>query len=176
MIAKSLFSAAGPVTAAALAALLLAGPAALAAGEDPSPAPKCPSGQIYDEDQQKCVEETSASPQALFDEAVRRARIEKDYQGALDLLWKLDQEDPRVLNYIGYATRKSGDILKGMMYYYKALEKDPDYVLAREYLGEGYVELGRLDLAREQLREIEARCGTDCEAYEDLAAAISAAG
>ena len=50
---------------------------------------------------------------------------------------------------------------------------DPDFVLAREYLGEGYVAAGKFDLAREQLREIGNRCGTNCEEYMELAEVIS---
>ena len=45
-------------------------------------------------------------------------------------------------------------------------------MLAREYLGEGYVKMGRMDLAREQLAEIGNRCGTACEEYLLLAQAI----
>jgi hypothetical protein len=52
---------------------------------------------------------------------------------------------------------------------------DPDFVLAREYLGEGYVAAGKLDLARDQLREIGNRCGTNCEEYIELAEVISGA-
>jgi hypothetical protein len=51
---------------------------------------------------------------------------------------------------------------------------DPDYTLVREYLGEAYVIQGKLDLAKQELAEIEKRCGTTCEPYEDLAEAISA--
>ncbi|HEX2151753.1 MAG TPA: hypothetical protein VHG31_07140 [Stellaceae bacterium] len=43
----------------------------------------------------------------------------------------------------------------------------------REYLGEAYVTKGDIERAREQLRAIEAICGTGCEEYEDLAKAIS---
>jgi hypothetical protein len=35
---------------------------------------------------------------------------------------------------------------------------------------------GKLDLAREQLSEIEKLCGTTCEPYGDLAEAIESAG
>ena len=50
-----------------------------------------------------------------------------------------------------------------------------DYVLAREYLGEGLVSAGRLDLARAELAEIAVRCGTTCEEYIDLKETIGAA-
>ena len=159
----------------ALGAFLFMSPAAVADGPPPTPAPKCPEGQVYDEGQKKCVEKQAASPESLFQHAVRLARTDEDYTGALAVLATLDQNDPRVLNYIGFATRKSGDILKGVMYYYKALEIDPDYMRAREYLGEGYLQLGRTDLAREQLGEIERRCGTSCEEYQMLLDAIKAA-
>ena len=159
----------------ALGAFLLATPVALAAGTEPVEAPKCPSGQIYDEGEKKCVEKSAASPESLYEEAVRLARVEEDFSAALEILRGLDQEDPKVLNYIGYSTRKSGDILMGMTYYYKALERNPDYVLARAYLGEGYLQLGRLDLAEQQLEEIASRCGASCSEYAELEAAIAKA-
>ena len=88
----------------------------------------------------------------------------------------VDQTDPNVLNYLGYSHRKMGRLAEGMAYYKKALAIDPDFVLAREYLGEGYLAAGKLRLAEEQLAEIAKRCGTDCKAYRQLAAAISGTG
>ena len=64
---------------------------------------------------------------------------------------------------------------EGIAFYQKAVALDPDYTLVREYLGEAYVTQGKLDLARTELAEIEKRCGTTCEPYEDLAEAIEAA-
>lgn len=43
----------------------------------------------------------------------------------------------------------------------------------REYLGEAWMIKGRPDLAREQLKTIAGICGTDCEEYRDLQAAIN---
>ena len=51
----------------------------------------------------------------------------------------------------------------------KALAIDPNYVLVREYLGEGYIAAGKIGLAKAQLTEIASRCGTTCEEYQDLA-------
>ena len=85
----------------------------------------------------------------------------------------VDQSNPKVLNYLGYSHRKMGRLAEGVAYYKKALAIDPDYVLAREYLGEGYVASGQLGLARRELTEIENRCGTGCSAYRRLAAVIS---
>jgi tetratricopeptide (TPR) repeat protein len=80
-----------------------------------------------------------------------------------------NKNDPRVLNYIGYSHRKSGRLDEAFGYYNKALQIDPNFVLAREYLGEGYVAAGRVDLAKLQLTEIANRCGTTCEEYQELA-------
>ncbi len=49
-------------------------------------------------------------------------------------------------------------------------------MLAREYLGEGYVKAGRIDLARLELAAIKKLCGTACEEYIDLAAVIESSG
>jgi len=95
------------------------------------------------------------------------------YQRALDILLAADQNDPRVLNYIGYSYRKLGRLGTGISYYGRALEIDPDFVLARNYLGEGFVSIGRIDKAEEQLAEIGLRCGTDCTEYTQLAQVIT---
>jgi tetratricopeptide (TPR) repeat protein len=79
------------------------------------------------------------------------------------------------LNYRGYATRKLGRVEEGVAFYKQSVAIDPDYTLVREYLGEAYVLQGRLDLAKDELAQIEKRCGTTCEPYEDLAEAIAAA-
>jgi tetratricopeptide (TPR) repeat protein len=80
-----------------------------------------------------------------------------------------------VLNGLGYTNRKLGHFPEGIAYYKKALEVDPNYAEAREYLGEGYVTIGKLDLAKEQLAEIRRICGTSCEEYADLNEAIEKA-
>jgi tetratricopeptide (TPR) repeat protein len=78
-----------------------------------------------------------------------------------------------VLTMIGYSERKSGNYDVGVDYYYKALAIDPENVNTREYLGEAYVEKGKINRARAELAKIEAVCGTTCEQYEDLAKAIA---
>jgi tetratricopeptide (TPR) repeat protein len=98
------------------------------------------------------------------------------YDWALDVLALVqNKDDPRVLNYIGYSHRKSGRIDTGISFYARALELNPNFVLAREYLGEGYVAAGRIDLAQVQLKEIGARCGVQCTEYTDLAKVIETA-
>ena len=144
-----------------------------AAGDDPS----CPVGQTWSSSQGKCVKSSGfLDDEGLFDEGARLA-LQGQYEEAIEVLKASNnQNDPRVLNYLGYSYRKLGHLDKGIRYYAKALAIDPDYVRAREYLGEGYVSAGRIDKAREQLAEIEMRCGAGCEEYQQLAQVITAAG
>ena len=87
---------------------------------------------------------------------------------ALEALPK--QDDPRVINYIAFSTRKMGDTAKAIELYNKALGIAPEFTLAREYLGEAYIQAKDMDKAKEQLGEIEKLCGNqDCEEYKDLA-------
>jgi predicted Zn-dependent protease len=134
----------------------------------------CGTGRVWSGDKQACIDGHSATltDQDLYDEA--RALVDDGaFTNALDLLYRIKkQEQPRVLNYIGYSTRKAGDLDKGLEYYHRALALDPSYLLAREYLGEGYLQKGDVAKAREQLVEIAARCGDACEEYDKLEQAI----
>jgi tetratricopeptide (TPR) repeat protein len=109
-------------------------------------------------------------------ELYQNARLladEGEYEWALDHLRLItNQNDVEVLNYTGYSNRKAGRLETGISYYYKALAIDPNYVQAREYLGEAYVLAGRVDLAKAQLQEIALRCGTSCPTYISLNQAI----
>ena len=99
-----------------------------------------------------------------------------EYEWALTVLAAVqDKSDPDVLNMMGYSNRKAGRLDVAITYYQKALSLKPDFTLAREYLGEGFVAAGRLDLARVQLNEIKKISGTTSEEYIDLAAAIDGA-
>ena len=138
-------------------------------GSGGSPKPKCKKGEVVKHG--KCV---PAHAGVLPDEALyqqgRALALAGEYDWALEVLGAIsNQNDPRVLNYIGYSHRKAGRFEEAFGYYHKALEVDPNYVLAREYLGEGYVAAGKVDLAKVQLTEIASRCGTTCEEYQELA-------
>ena len=84
-----------------------------------------------------------------------------------------NQDDPRILNYIGYSTRKLGRVDEALTYYRKALNLNPDYTMARAYLGEALLEKGEIEFAKEQLAEIKKRCGASCAEYAELAAQIT---
>ncbi len=84
-----------------------------------------------------------------------------------------DKQKPEVLTMIGYSNRKAGRLEIAVSYYDQALALQPDFVRAREYLGEGYVAAGRLDLAKVQLNEIALRAGTSSDEYMDLSKVIA---
>lgn len=153
--------------------LLLAG-FAHAIGDDSQTTPTCPKGQIYDSKTKTCMVEKSSmigdSDRANY--AYMLAKSGR-YQEALEVLNTLQNPNTAIaLNYRGYATRKLGHTDEGIGYYLKSVALDPNYPKVREYLGEAYMIKGRPDLAKQQLTVIKSLCGTDCEEYRDLAAAI----
>ena len=96
-----------------------------------------------------------------------------DYSGAIETLKQVESSgDPRILTYIGFATRKLGDVQTAMEYYNRALSIDPGFVAARAYMGEGFLQKGDLASAESQLEEIAERCGAGCEEYASLEEAI----
>jgi tetratricopeptide (TPR) repeat protein len=114
-------------------------------------------------------------PDAELYQNARLLADDGEYEWALDHLRLMsNQNDAEVLNYTGYSNRKAGRLETGISYYHRALAINPNYVQAREYLGEAYVLAGRVDLAQVQLTEIANRCGVSCETYRALSAAIMA--
>ena len=109
---------------------------------------------------------------ALADNAYALAKAER-YDEALAVLDLIQVRRPSKPSLLVVPERKLGRVDEGIGYYLKAVALDPRYAQVREYLGEAYVIKGEVERAREQLRAIEAICGTDCEEYEDLAKAIS---
>ncbi len=161
--------------ASVVACGLYAVPAFAAGSGSDASTPTCPTGQVYNTTKKMCVSASSSiDDQSLTANAYALAKAGR-YSEALALLDRLQNPNTAVaLNYRGYATRKLGKTDEGIGYYLKAVALDPEYTLVREYLGEAYVIKGELSLAKDQLAEIEKRCGTTCEPYQDLAEAIQA--
>ena len=135
---------------------------------------KCKAHKVWSTKRHKCVKRRSA--EVTDDDVFETGRLlaqAGDYDGAILVLSSAQNaNDPRILNYMGYSNRKAGRFDIALSYYNQALTIDPDFVLAREYLGEGYAATGRIELAKAQLTEIATRCGVSCEEYADLAEAI----
>ena len=121
----------------------------------------------------KCEAENNREDRELYLAGYELAEHGK-YKEALKILHKIkNQEMPTVLTYIGFATRKLGDIDGAMAYYDKSLKIAPDYSQTRSYLGQAWLQKGELKKASEQLSEIEKRCGSHCDGYASLAKAIA---
>ena len=95
------------------------------------------------------------------------------YEEALRYLTQASEQDERVLTYIGFATRKLGDVDGALPYYGRALALNPNYSVARAYLGDAYLSKGEPAKAKAQLAEIGSRCGTSCAEYAELAGHIA---
>ncbi len=164
--------------AAVLGLTIVASSPVFAAGSDPEDMIECRKGLVYDKKKKKCVPAQSGiTPDTvLTDNAYRLAKAGKPEEALTLLDMVRDQQSPTVLNYRGYATRLTGKVDQGIVFYKQALAIDPNNVLVREYLGEAYVTKGKIALARAQLRKIEELCGnTDCHEYADLAEEIEKA-
>ena len=144
----------------------------------------CPSGWVLNQQTRKCQRQSGSLSDELpavgwndvdpkFVEAAVLAHSGQ-YEAAIDALYALQRpKDPYVLNYLGYSHRKLGRTDTALAFYHKALSIRPDYVRAREYLGEGYVAMGRIDEAKEQLALIAEQCGTQCDEYITLSKKIA---
>ena len=133
----------------------------------------CRDGWTYNKKTKACEPPSLLEDEALIEQG-RDLALAGHYENALNALMAVrDKDDATALTYIGYATRKMGKVDEGIDWYHKALAVEPDNLYTREYLGEGYVASGRIDLAEEQLAQLETLCGKACEQYEALAAAIA---
>ncbi len=146
--------------------LLVPAPSLAVGGEDSAPptptetTTQCETGQIYDE-----ATETCADPEeAHFDDdtrylAARELAYAARFDDARRVLAAMDPADDRTLTYLGFIARKTGDLAAAERAYQAALAVNPDNLLARSYMGQGYAEAGRTDAARAQLTEIRTRGG-----------------
>ena len=95
-------------------------------------------------------------------------KAQKLYLKAYDKFEKAynkDKENADILNYLGFTLRKTGDFEKAEVYYLKGLELDAEHLGINEYLGELYIQTGRIELAKEKLEVLK---GCKCEEYDEL--------
>ena len=96
-----------------------------------------------------------------------------DYAEAIEQLRALGHDDfANVANLIGYSYRKLGDYRASQVWYERALKSDPNHVLTWNYYGLWQIEQGNRDQAQYHLSRIAAICGTGCDEYRTLAAAL----
>ena len=83
----------------------------------------------------------------------------------LEKAYDKNKKNPDILNYLGYTLRKTGNFEKAEKFYLEGLKLDSGHLGINEYLGELYVQTGRIDLAKERLQTLY---GCKCEEYEEL--------
>jgi tetratricopeptide (TPR) repeat protein len=139
----------------------------------PPARPKVDCTKPANKNKPACKPHHQMSDDEIYNAAYWMARAGQ-YREALALLARAkDHNDPRILNATGFATRKLGDVEGALPYYARALEINPNYAVAREYLGEAFLAKGDLTSARTQLGEIERRCGKTCAPYAELSKQIA---
>jgi tetratricopeptide (TPR) repeat protein len=125
---------------------------------------------------------TKKAKQSLFDDpafahgyraAYSAVYDRTDYASAIEQLKTLGHDDhPNVANLIGYSYRKLGHYKLSQVWYERALKADPNHVLTWQYYGLWQIEQGNRDQAQYHLSRIATICGTGCEEYRSLAAAL----
>ena len=111
-----------------------------------------------------------------LEEKGKLEKAKKEYKKALKFLYKANKEnplDPDILNYLGFANRKTDNIKDAEIYYLMGLELDPGHNGINEYLGELYVLTNRVNLAKERL-EVLKSC--NCKEYGELELIIKTRG
>ena len=148
-----------------------------AMGDPPAPAPdKCKQYKEGSADWKRCQSQTKKLHEDDESVYARGYRLAKagEYTLALDVLRSAErQSDPRIQTMIGFSLRNLGMVDEAMAYYRAALSANPELTSTRQYLGEAFLQKGEPAKAAEQLAEIARRCGTECEDYTALAAAIA---
>lgn len=144
-------------------------------GDEMAPSkPKCETGQVYDKKTKSCVaaEESNLDVDSLY-ENLRELAYAGRYAEAQAVLAQMPAEDDRTLTYLGFTSRKMGNVDAAMTYYNAALRVNPANVLARSYMGQALVEQGKVADAMFQLREIRNHGGSGSWAEASLRTAIA---
>ena len=105
----------------------------------------------------------------------RAALQQGNTQGAVDAFEAALVVDPAysaIYVDLAAAARAEGLQGKAIHYYREAQERDPENLAAIKGEGEALVEKGALAAARENLAELEEKCGTQCAETQHLAAVI----
>ena len=117
-------------------------------------------------DYEKAVSQIKSAKK--YDKKGKSDKAEKRYKKAFKLLLvsnKKKPNNPDILNYLGFTSRKLGEFEKGENYYLEGLAIEPNHVGINEYLGELYVVTNRIELAKERLNVLT---NCNCEEYNEL--------
>lgn len=103
----------------------------------------------------------------------------KNWPVAIVELKKLEstaKADADVYNLLGFTHRKQKLFEPALAYYQKALNLNPKHLGAHVYLGELYLETGKIDKAIAQSKVLAKLCPQGCKENKELQAALKAAG
>ena len=106
----------------------------------------------------------------------KKEKAEQLYSQAFKKLSKAlksEKNNPDILNYMGFTSRKVGNFSEAEDYYLRGLAIDPKHNGINEYLGELYVQTNRIDKANERL-EVLKNC--NCKEYGELELIIKTRG
>jgi tetratricopeptide (TPR) repeat protein len=98
-----------------------------------------------------------------YDNKGKIIKAEKFYKKAIKLLYKSNKEfkvNSNTFNYLGYANKKLGNFEHAEIYYLLGLEIDPKHNSINANLGKLYINLNRIDEAKEKLKVLE-NCNCD---------------
>jgi tetratricopeptide (TPR) repeat protein len=108
--------------------------------------------------------------------SIQQAIDAQDWDGAIGRLQDYVGTHPKdadAYNWLGFASRKKGNLDDAFRYYDTALSLNPKHRGAHEYLGEAYLQAGNLPKAQEHLAMLDKLCWLPCKEYSQLKAAIA---
>jgi Flp pilus assembly protein TadD len=106
-----------------------------------------------------------------------KAAVEaKEWKTAAERLAKAATAEPQnadIQNWLGFSQRKLGNLDAAFAAYNEALRLNPSHKAAHEYIGEAYLQAGKVERAEKHLAELQRLCTPiPCEEYKDLKRAI----
>jgi tetratricopeptide (TPR) repeat protein len=130
---------------------------------------------VWDPRLKRCIRPDKAGylKSDLLQDAVRELAYAGRNTEAQIVLRQMDQSSDFAMTYWGFTHRKLGNVAASDAYYAAAIEKNPDNILARSYMGQGLVAQGDIAAAFLQLQEIRARDGKGTWAEASLVKAIA---
>ncbi len=111
-----------------------------------------------------------------FEKKEKLDKAKKIYSQAfkkLEKAYSSDKNNPDILNYMGYTSRKTGNFEEAEKFYLKGLSIKPDHNGINEYLGELYVQTDQINKANERL-EVLKNC--NCKEFKELELIIKTRG
>ena len=110
------------------------------------------------------------APTSRFNEINKLIKLEKfaEAHQMLKGLKKINSDEADRLNLLGFTARKSGNLTAAGDFYEQALAINPRHTGALEYQGELFIQLGKIDLAKANLKKIDKICWLPCNAERDL--------